>query len=179
MPQFFKGDALEQKFYNAGKDICDQLSLERDEFFEDAFNCFILGEVLYDTKRSPLVNAIPRDIFRESFSALFNSFVYAGSFESYLDVFKKIFGDEVLVTFAVPNPGHLQINITTDNVILFDAVARRIENNQYIFDNLITQDGDQIVFQTIKGFQSEYELKQMLFEMVPDGIHCEITLTIA
>jgi hypothetical protein len=78
----------------------------------------------------------------------------------------------------VPGDGRLQIDIIAEGVDLNDAVARRIENNQYVLDELIDYEDDNIAFQKIKGFQSQYELEQMLFEMVPAGVFTEISLTL-
>lgn len=177
-PQFYKKeDAVELQYYNSVAPLSDILSGERDDFFEDAYECFVLGEVLYDTNRTPLANAIRRDIFRVSFAAIFESFLAAGSFESYLTVFRKIFGDDVEVDFTVPAPGKLNIDITATGVELTNFVAREIFSDAFVYSPMITQDGvDNIVFQSIKGFTSEYELEQMLFEMVPAGVFTQITL---
>jgi len=177
--QFYKGDENEQLMYDIGAEILAQISLGLQDFYNDCYNTFDLGALIYDNNRSPLSNAIPRQVFLESFNQIFQSFRVAGSFESYLDIFFKIFGDDVDVTLTVPGPGQLQIDILADEVILRNFVARRIEENVYEFDRVVTQDGDQIVFQTIKGFKSQYELEQMLFEFVPAGVYTEITLDLA
>lgn len=184
--QHFKGDEEELKFYNAGVPVCDQLALSKDQFFNQAYECFVLGDLLYDSGRSPLANAIPKKIFRESFPIIYESFVFVGSFESYLTVFRHIFGTSVEVTFTVhdpedeesPEPGVLLIDIVAAGVQLYDFTIRRIEDNTYIFSRLITHDGNVILLQGVKGFQSQYELEQMLYEMVPQGIYTEITLTL-
>lgn len=176
--QYFKGDDIEKKFDQISSGILDTLSLDRTEFFQEAYECFVLGEVIWDSGRSPLANAIPREVFREAFSALFNSFTFAGTFESYLTVFKAVFGDDVVVEFVVPGPGELNINIVAAGVQLSDFIARYIEDNAYIFDEIIDEEGDNIAFQSFKGLESQYELEQMLFEMVPAGIYTEINLTI-
>lgn len=179
MAQFFKGDTTEQKYLACVEPLSDNYSLEKDEFFEDAYNCFLLGDLLFENELAPLANAIPQEIFRESFSEIFTAFESAGTFEAYLTVFRKIFGEDVEVTFTVPDPGKLQIDIVAEGVVLSDYVAKVIENNDHVLYEIITQDGvDNIAFQTIKGFQSQYELEQMLFEMVPDGIYTEINLTL-
>lgn len=177
-PQFFKGDAVEKKFYDSGNPIVSNLEIGKDDFFDGAYECFKLGEVLYDSGRAPLANAIPRDIFREAFASIFDSFLVAGSFESYLTVFKTIFGDDVDVTFTVPAPGKLQIDIVASGLALFDLIGRSIQDDVYVIDEIIDQDGNNIAGQSIKGFDTQYELEQMLFEMVPDGIYTEITLTV-
>lgn len=176
--QNFKGDAVELKFRAVGEGVGNPLSLQKELFFEDAFNCQELGALLYDNDRAPLANAIPRDIYRESFSTIFDQFLEAGSAESYLYVFRKIFGDDVEVVFGVPAPGKLTIDITAVGIELSNFGARRVVNNVYVIDDIVDYDEDNIVFQTIKGFQSQYELEQMLFEMVPAGIYTEITLTL-
>lgn len=178
MPQYFKGDATELKYYNSGLPISDNLSAQKDIFFDEAYACFVLGELLYDNEYAPLARAIPREIFRESFATVFDAFLVAGSFESYLTVFRNIFGDDVEVTFTVPDPGKLQIDIVAAGFQLSEFVARSIVSNAYVFDEIIDDESDNIVFQTVKGFESQYELEQMLFEMVPDGIYTEITLTV-
>jgi hypothetical protein len=177
-PQLFKGDDLELKFLNSAEPISELLEGQKDLFFDGAYECFALGDLLWLNNYAPLTNAISQAIFRSGFVSIFNAFVFVGSFESYLTVFKAIFGDSVVVTFTVPGPGQLNIAITALGINLDAFVSRYIVDNAYFFDNVVTQAGDQIVFQTIKGFQSQYELEQMLFELVPDGIYTQITLTL-
>lgn len=178
MVQYFKGDETELKYFACGDTISSQLSLVKNEFFEDAFNCFILGEVLYDTNLSPLSNAIARDIFREAFSTIFESFVTVGSFESYLTVFRKVFGEEVDVYFTIPAAGKLNIDIVATGLEIYGTLVREINDDQYDYFTLIDDEGDRIVLQAVKGFESQYELEQMLKEMVPSGIYTEISLTV-
>ena len=178
MAQYFKGDALEIKFEDAFKGIVDLLGVQINAFETGAYAASPLGDILYDDNLSPLARAIARDIYRDSFKEIFESFEVAGSFESYLTVFNKIFGDEVEVVFTIPAPGKLEIDITADEVILSDLISRYVQNDQYTFDEIVDYDGDNIATQTIKGFQSQYELEQMLYEMVPDGIWTQITLTL-
>ena len=179
-PQRYKAtDAIEEKFYQGAAPLFDILSTERDDFFDGAYACFVLGEVLWDSNRSPLSNAIARDIFRTSFEGIFDSFVEVGSFESYISVFEKIFGVDVDIQFTVPAPGKLEIDITAAGIELNNFAARVIESEAYVLYDVITQDGvDEIMFQSIKGFTSQYELERMLFEMVPAGVWTTITLTL-
>lgn len=180
--QYFKGDDLELKMIAVAQPIMDVLSGQKDLFYADAYEAFGLGELIFDNGRSPLSNAIPRIIFREAFQEIFDAFAQSGTFESYLTVFTKIFGDDVDVQFTVPAPGKLEIDILAAGVELSNFLARHIVANHYVFDLVNYEDGDgedNIVFQSIKGFQSQYELERMLFEMVPDGIFTEINLTLA
>lgn len=178
MTQFFKGDATEIKFYQSAQPTFEINSAAKSTFFAEAFSSYVLGELLYDNGLSPLAKAIPRTIFRESFQTVFDAFISAGTFESYLTVFRNIFGDDVEVEFTVPAPGKLNIDITATGVVLNNFVARRIDNNAYVNDQVIDDENDNIVFQSVKGFESQYELEQMLFELVPGGIYTVITLTL-
>jgi hypothetical protein len=176
--QRFKGDATEEKMIFVASGRTQAASTQKTLFYNGAYECFPLGEMLFDSARSPLANAIPKSIFREAFPEIIDAFIVGGSFESYLTVFRRIFGETVNVVFTVPAPGKLQILIESDGVNEEEILAREIEDDEYIFYELIDDEGDNIVFQTVKGFQSQYELEQMLFELVPGGIYTEITLTV-
>ena len=176
--EFFKGDDLEKKFFNAGQGPFDVDSSAKDDFFDDAYSCQLLGEMIWNTKRSPLANAIPLDVFKTSFKDLYNSFVNVGTFEAYLSVFRKIFGESVDVQFTVPAPGKLNIEINASGTSTFNFVVREIVDNAYVYSNLVTHDGDQILLESYIGFKTQYELEQMLYEMVPAGIFTQITLDI-
>ena len=176
--QFFKGDSEELKYYESGRTILESLSSQKTEFFDECYGCFVLGELLYDNNFAPLANAIPRDIFRQSFATLFESFLAAGSFESYITVFQNVFGNDVEITFTVPAPGKLNIDIVAAGLETYGMTIREIIDDAYEYFTLIDDEGDRIVLQAVKGFESQYELEQMLFEMVPAGIYTEITLTV-
>lgn len=176
--QYFKGDADELKMIAVATPAMDTVSSDKDDFLAGCYEAAPLGDIIYEDARSPLANAIVQDIFRTSFKQIFDAFIESGTFESYLTVFQKIFGEEVVVEFTVPDPGKLQINIEADGVELSDALVREIQDNQYILDELIDDEDDNIAFQTLKGFTSQYELEQMLFELVPAGVYTEINLTL-
>jgi hypothetical protein len=176
--QFFKGDAQELKFVNSVQPVMANRSTQKTTFFNQAYFCFKLGDVIADENLSPLARAIPREVFRESFPALFDAFVRGGTFEAYVEVFKAIFGQDVLVTFVVPGPGQLEIDITATGNDLFDLLWREIVDEEYILGELKDDEGDIIQAQVIKNFVTQYELEQTLFELVPAGIFTDIDLTI-
>lgn len=179
MQKFKENDLTEQKYIDAKAEAFTTQADGLDEMEAGAYTCFQLGDALYETERAPLTKAIDQEIFRQVFPEIFDAFVRGGSFEAYLTVFRKIFGEDVDVEFTVPAAGKLNIDIEATNISLYDFVARRIEGAEWVRDNVITTDGgpDQIMFQMFKGFQSQYELEQMLFEMVPAGIFTTITLS--
>lgn len=176
--QLFKGDENELKMIAGMSSVVDAALSEKENFLDGAYDSYGLGGVIFDSGRAPLSNAIPRDIFVSSFNAMFEGFQFAGTFESYLSVFRKVFGPDVDVTFTVPGPGKLNIDLIATNLELYNLVARRVENNAYVFDEIVDDVGDNIVVQAVKGMDSESELNSMLFEMVPNGIYTQISLTV-
>jgi hypothetical protein len=178
MQKFKPNDPIESKFIGAALAIFNNAINQRASFFNGAYSTYHLGDILVNTNRAPLTRAIKQEIFREAFKEIFEAFISGGTFESYLTVFRKIFGESVSVEFIVPAPGKLIINIESDGVLLSNLMARYIENNEYFFDELVDDEGNNIVLQTVKGFETQYELEQMLFEMVPGGIYTEISLTV-
>lgn len=179
MAQRFKGDDTELKFEASAEPLLSAIGTELNAMDAGAFNAMPLGDALHNLKASPLARAIKQSIFRTCFNDIFSAFVYAGSFEGYITVFKKIFGETAVIEFTVPAPGKLLINIEA-TLEEFNFVARRIVSGAYVFDNVIYEDGDgtgNILFRNFKGFESQYELEKMLFELVPGGVYTEITLT--
>lgn len=176
--QYYKGDELEIKMDAAGAKAMDQIKLQRDLFYSQAYETSALGDLIYDNKLAPLTNAITREIFRDAFKEIFDAFIAVGTFEAYLTVFRKIFGPDVDVTFTVPAPGKLNIDIIATGFELYDFIYREIQDNNYVYDEVIDENDDIIAFQLLKGFQTQEEVEQMLFEMVPAGIYTEITLSI-
>jgi hypothetical protein len=175
--QYFKGDETELKTDAVGQPAFDLCSADLDDFYDDAYDAYSLGELIYDNELSPLANAIKREIFRVAFNEIFQAFTVGGTFESYLSVFRRIFGDTVDIQFTVPAAGKLEIAIEASEVELSNFLVRELDVNTYTFFNLVDQAGDKILLQTVKGFQSQYELEQMLYELVPAGVYTEITLS--
>lgn len=178
MQLFKENDELEQKMAEVIGTVADSYTLQKQLLFAGCYDCAALGDALFESDRAPLTNAIIQTIFRDSFNQIFQSFAVAGTFESYILVFKKIFGDDVVIEFSVPNPGELHINIEATGLEISNFVERLVENNAYVYNEVMTQDGYNIAFRTIKGFQTQYELDLMLHEMVPAGVYTVISLTV-
>jgi hypothetical protein len=176
--QYFKGDETEQRIEAVASGLLDNLSVQKGLFYDGAYSTAPLGDMIYESGRSPLANAIIQGVFRLAFTEIYEAFEAVGTFEAYLTVFRKVFGESVVVDFTVPAPGKLIIDIEAEGSELADFVARHIEAGEYVFDEVIDDEGDNIAFQVLQGFETQYELEQMLFEMVPAGIYTEISLTI-
>lgn len=176
--QFFKGDELERKFVNSGLPYLNARSNQKTNLFNQAYFCYLLGDVIVEDNLSPLARAIPQEIFRQSFPGIFEAFVLGGTAESYLQVFQFIFGEDANINFTVPGPGQLEIDIVVTGTDIFDLIYREINGDDILIDEIIDDEGDNISVQIFKRFVSQYELEQVLFELVPAGIFTDIDLTI-
>lgn len=179
MTNFFKGDELELKMYDAAAPALEEIGTFLDEFFEQCYLCKPMGALLYDERRVPLTNAIRREVFIDTFAEIFDAWIFSGTFESYLTVFRKIFTNDAVIEFTVPAPGKLIIDIEAPATQENQFIARVIESGSFVFYDMITQDGDFLVFRGFPGIETEYELNKMLFTMVPAGIYTEISLTLS
>ncbi len=158
--------------------IADNIQISLNDFLSDCYGTVPLGELLWDASRVPLTNAIRREIFIGCFKELFEAFSFCGTFESYITVFKKIFGDDVEIEFTVPGPGKLNIDITTSGIQEFNFIAREILSNAYVRHTIVDHNGDKILLRGILGIETPYELEKALFTMVPGGIYTQVSLTI-
>jgi hypothetical protein len=176
--QFFKGDSLETKIYNSVKPLFDYINAQLDQFLEYGYTCRGFGYLLYDTKRAPLAGAIGRDVFARSFVELFEAYANAGTFEGYILLFKKIFGESADVTFTVSAPGKLQIAIEGIGSVTYNALERRLSGGSYAYSDIVDRVSDNIYFRESLEISSEYELQKVIYSLVPNGIYTTITATI-
>lgn len=176
--QYFKGDETELKFVNAGLPAFTGVSLSKAAFFDGCYDAAPLGQLIWDLKASSIARGINRAAFSVVFNEIFNRFNVAGTFELYIDVFKLIFGEDAEIEFTVPAPGKLEIEISAAEATLFDFIAATIEDNDYTFDEVVDDTGDNIAFATIAALVSQYETEQFLYQLAPGGIFTTITLTI-
>ncbi len=175
---FKETDLVEPKVRDAILPFSNLRDSELDEFFLGAYECFILGDVLYLTGH-PLSGVIQQDVFRMSFPAIHELFTRPGTFEFYLDVFRSVWGEDVEIEFMVPAPGVLQINIDALVVIEYTALFREIVDNVYVFSEWVDDEGDNIIFQGTQGIKTQEEAEALVNEFRPAGIWTETTLSIS
>lgn len=179
MTQFFKSnDELEQKVYSAFSPSTDAMGDELDDFYDSANETYPLGDALYILERDPMAGVILPETFRESFPEIHDQFTRPGVFEFYLNVLSKIWGETADIEFSVPAPGKLNINIEALTLELLTFSARKIEDNTYIFEDILTQSGDTLVFQGTQGIKDQREADALIREIAPQGIYTQVILEV-
>lgn len=178
--QAFKdNDLTEAKVRDAVLPFPNLRDSELDLFYAGAYTCFSFGDVLYLTKRDPMAGVITQDVFRMAFPQIHQLFTRPGTFEFYLEVFKTVWGEDVVVDFTVPAPGKLLINIEALTVTDYTALARRIVDDVYVYDELIDEDGDNLIFQGSQGIKTQEEAEALVNEFYPAGLWVETTLSLS
>lgn len=147
-------------------------------FHEQVYEAQGIGEMLYDSGRDPMARAVSRQTYLQSYAAIHQLFTRPGTAEFYLSVFRAIWGDDVEVEFTVPAPGKLEINIEALEASQELFMARRIVDSAYVYDEVIDEEGDNIVFQVPTGIRSQHEIDILMKELYPAGLWVETTLTI-
>jgi hypothetical protein len=175
---FSSNDATEAKFRELVAAL-EPLGAARDAFYADAYTAYPLGSVLYALKRSPLTRILTEETFRKSFASIYEFFTRPGTFEFYLSLLRTIFGEGAIITFTVPAPGKLEIDIDVLSAELETFLARRIVDNEYVYDTVVDEAADQVLFQGVVGVATQAELDKLMAELRVDGIYTTATLTLS
>ena len=151
--------------------VLQTLGADRDTMFANCFICYLLGDVLYNLDRDPLVGVITQDVYRSSFPAIHDLFTRPGTFEFYLALFRKIFADDTDIQFTIPGPGQLTITIEAETIEDFNILVRQIVDDAYVNSTLVTSDAqDPILGQGVKGIKTQSQIDGLIAEISMYGI---------
>jgi hypothetical protein len=175
-PQYFKGDAQELKYDAAGKPAFDACEAALDQFFESGYTASDFLLMLYDSGRMPFSARVPREAFVDFIRQAIPNFPFTGTFPAYLFILEAIFGEGTEVLFDVPDPGKLDILISTPAITDIEWIGREFVDGAYEEFSFITDDLFELQFRGISGIDSSAELEQLLSELKPLGIYTTFTL---
>ncbi len=176
MTQKFKGDALELKMRAAAESVLDMTSVSLDEFYADGYDAAPFLLILYDDKRMPFSERIPRAAFVDFVREALKRFPVTGIFESYLFVLRSVFGPDTEVFFDVPAPGKLHIDVGALSNSEFEFVAREFVDGEYVFSDVVDSDYNTLIFRGLPGIDNDYDLQLLFSEIMPCGITPDIAL---
>ncbi len=174
--QKFKGDDLELRMEAAASPAFDLCSVALDEFLADGYLASPFLLMLYDEGRMPFSDRVPRDSFVEFFKEALERFPFTGTFEAYIFIIQAIFGSGSGILFDVPAPGKIEMLVNASSSLEFQFIAKEFIDGEYVESLIVDSDDNLLQFSGISGIDSEYELKQLLAELIPAGIFPDITL---
>ncbi len=178
MQRFKQSDRTEIKVTDCFSPMTELVENMRSEFFEGAYTSYGLGEALFNIGADPMARSTSKDTYLESYPAFHELFKKPGTFDFFLGVFQSIWGADVVVEFSVPTAGHLLINIEALESRQDNFVARSIVDNAYVYDNMVDELGNNLMFQAVTGVKTQQEVDTMMTELAVQGIFTETTLTI-
>lgn len=185
--QYFNGDADEIKVVNATNLLFANQQQALDGMFQGVYNSKPMAEFLYDNQLVALSQVINREVFIETINEIFEAWSFAGSFESYLTVLKKIFGESSVIEFSYPTyteypeiiiSGAIHIDITSSAQEVAYFVARQKTEAGYEYFNVVDEEGNKIIFYTLLTTDGQLDVTKIIRTIVPAGIGVTISYNI-
>lgn len=171
-PKLFRpNDIRDQKFLGVFDDIETQTNVDYDAFFAQAYASYLLGDIIYENNLDPSAKVLTQEVYRTSFNAIHDLFTRPATFEFFLSVFRAMWGADVDIVFTIIKPGQLKIEIYGSTPAYNEILYREIVGSSYIYDEIITDEGDSLTAQESTGPQTIDELLMIMSELGANGIY--------
>lgn len=113
MTQLFKNNDDNEKFHQIWKKVkTDLTASELLKMKGEIIGSKALGYALFDIGVFDVGFELDREFFAENYLVILEALSRPITFDSYIIIIKALLGENVSVSFSVPSPGHLIINIT-------------------------------------------------------------------
>lgn len=122
---------------------------------ETAYSSKILGEVIYDSNATDFSLRFDREFFSTNMNNIIDAHEDLGMFNTYEYLIKGALGPNTSVTFEVPNPGYLIINIAE----VGDKTQALTQSGERLLVKSNTGSKDSLLF---KATTSEFTLNQVV-----------------
>lgn len=124
MTQYLVGDNDELLFHNVVKRYYAGYQAGLIDMYANCYNDKALGQVLYNLNQSSLYKAIPERVFIATFNAIFEKWRYVGNFESFITIFKSIFGEDTAITFTKTAKGVLTVDVVAKSIYNYPRITK-------------------------------------------------------
>lgn len=170
MTQFVDKSEEELKFWRVFNTMLEQTKTDISEYYDTAYKCKTLGNILYDEKLMPIYKILPKKTFLKAYSAIVEAQKNFGSIDSYLKILYAIFGGNAEIVVSKEDPLHIKIVVTAYPQELFNWKVRNEAKH------IITKDGKNIIFKQLLGGVTNRELMQILKSITKAGTFIEFVL---
>lgn len=167
--RFIEGDAEENKFFKVFNDIVASTMSDIEAYYNNAYGSPELGRALYELQRLPIYKILEKSLFIKAYQKIIEGEAYIGTIEGYLTILRAIFGDDAIINLTIIAPLHLKFDITAEVQQFYLWVDNY--NNEIIDEN-----GDNIVFEEIVALLSSRQLLELLKQTTNAGTYVEFTL---
>ena len=169
---FKPNDIRDQKFNSIFDDLENGINADLDAFFDQAYASYLLGDILYENHLDPVAPVLNQAVYRTSFNAIHDLFTRPGTFEFFLSVFRAMWGADADVVFTIIKPGQLKIEIYGSTPAYNEILYREVVGGTtYVYDEILTDDGDSLTAQESTGPQTIDELLMIMSELGVYGIY--------
>lgn len=167
--KFIEGDAEENKFFTVFSEVVNSTMSDIENYYNQAYGSKELGSALYELQRVPIYKVLEKSLFLKAYNKILQGQAYIGTIEGYLTILRAIFGDNAIINLTIVAPLHLKFDITAEVQQFYLWVDNY--NNEIIDEN-----GDNIVFEEIVALLSSRQLLELLKQTTNAGTFVEFTL---
>ncbi|MDR0485938.1 MAG: hypothetical protein LBH29_04355 [Elusimicrobiota bacterium] len=141
-------------------------------FFANAYKTYAFGEILYNERYGKLCRVIAKDIFLNSYDAIFRSLNKAGTYENLISIIRAVFGADAAIEFSEPAPAVLNVNIVQN---ASQVVYWKTKDRDLLTD---TEDGGKFVLTAmVRQIYLDEIINLFRQILIPSGIYFTIQIT--
>ena len=163
-------DVEENKFISVWSDLFNQTMADIRSYFDLAYESRLLGGLIFDNSWSQIAKIISRDLFVKTYWKIFEEQKKNGTIDAHLYILSMIFGENSEIFVENQNPLHVKFNILSDGLSLDKWITKA-------GDEMMTKDGDNLMFRTILLGLSNAELASLLKATANYGCFIEFEIT--
>ena len=169
MVQKLIDDNEENKFYNVWLALFNQTMSDLQDYYDLAYESQLLGGLIFDNKLSEIAKIISRELFIKTYWQIFNEEKKNGTVDAHLYILYAIFGSSATIYVETVNPLHVKYYIQTNTIQLQNWITK-------LGDNMVTKDGDNIMFRLILSNLTNEELANLLKATANYGEYLEFEI---
>lgn len=155
MTQKLINDSEENKFFNVWLTLFQQTMSDLQDYYNLVYESNLLGELIFDNNLSEIAKIINRELFIKTYWQIFNEESKNGTVDAHLYMLYAIFGANATIYVEQTDPLCVKYLIQTNTITLYEWLTKQ-------GDQMITSQGDRLMFRTLLSGLTNAELANLL-----------------
>lgn len=155
MAQKLINDSEENKFFNVWLTLFQQTMSDLQDYYNLVYESNLLGELIFDNNLSEIAKIINRELFIKTYWQIFNEESKNGTVDAHLYMLYAIFGANATIYVEQTGPLCVKYLIQTNTITLYEWLTKQ-------GDQMITSQGDRLMFRTLLSGLTNAELANLL-----------------
>lgn len=155
MAQKLINDSEENKFFNVWLTLFQQTMSDLQDYYNLVYESNLLGELIFDNNLSEIAKIINRELFIKTYWQIFNEESKNGTVDAHLYMLYAIFGANATIYVEQTDPLCVKYLIQTNTITLYEWLTKQ-------GDQMITSQGDRLMFRTLLSGLTNAELANLL-----------------